>query len=134
MRSGFVSIIGRPNTGKSTLLNTVLKTHLAIVSNVAGTTRNAIQGVYNDEETQILFRDAIYAEQAAIARAVAAGYKKKDFDKIYIMVGSNNINDLKYLNKDVIIEFMEPSSLVYLYDLNRNEKILKVGNLLFNIY
>ena len=77
-----------------------------------------------------VFRDAIYAEQAAIARAVAAGYKKKDFDKIYIMVGSNNINDLKYLNKDVIIEFMEPSSLVYLYDLNRNEKILKVGNLL----
>ena len=81
-----------------------------------------------------IFRDAIYAEQAAIARAEAAGYKKKDFDKIYIMVGSNNINDLKYLNKDVIIEFMEPSSLVYLYDLNRNEKILKVGNLLFNIY
>ena len=81
-----------------------------------------------------IFRDAIYAEQAAIARAVAAGYKKKDFDKIYIMAGSNNINDLKYLNKDVIIEFMEPSSLVYLYDLNRNEKILKVGNLLFNIY
>lgn len=81
-----------------------------------------------------IFRDAIYAEQAAIARAVASGHRKKDFDKIYIMVGSNNINDLKYLNKDVIIEFMEPSSLVYLYDLNRNEKILKVGNLLFNIY
>ena len=57
MRSGFVSIIGRPNTGKSTLLNAVLKTHLAIVSNVAGTTRNAIQGVYNDEETQIIFID-----------------------------------------------------------------------------
>lgn len=57
MRSGFVSIIGRPNTGKSTLLNTVLKTHLAIVSNVAGTTRNAIQGVYNDEEAQIIFID-----------------------------------------------------------------------------
>lgn len=57
MRSGFVSIIGRPNTGKSTLLNTVLKTHLAIVSNVAGTTRNAIQGVYNDEKTQIIFID-----------------------------------------------------------------------------
>lgn len=57
MRSGFVSIIGRPNTGKSTLLNTVLKTHLAIVSNVAGTTRNAIQGVYNDDDTQIIFID-----------------------------------------------------------------------------
>lgn len=57
MKSGFVSIIGRPNTGKSTLLNTILKTHLAIVSNVAGTTRNAIQGVYNDEESQIIFID-----------------------------------------------------------------------------
>ena len=57
MRSGFVSIIGRPNTGKSTLLNTVLKTHLAIVSNVAGTTRNAIHGIYNDEEAQIIFID-----------------------------------------------------------------------------
>ena len=57
MRSGFVSIIRRPNTGKSNLLNTVLKTHLAIVSNVAGTTRNAIQGVYNDEEAQIIFID-----------------------------------------------------------------------------
>ena len=57
MRSGFVSIIGRPNTGRSTLSNTILKTHLAIVSNVAGTTRNAIQGVYNDEETQIIFID-----------------------------------------------------------------------------
>lgn len=57
MKSGFVSIIGRPNTGKSTLLNTILGTHLAIVSNVAGTTRNAIQGVYNDEETQIIFID-----------------------------------------------------------------------------
>lgn len=57
MKSGFVSIIGRPNTGKSTLLNTILNTHLAIVSNVAGTTRNAIQGVYNDADTQIIFID-----------------------------------------------------------------------------
>lgn len=57
MKSGFVSIIGRPNTGKSTLLNTILKTHLAIVSDVAGTTRNAIQGVYNDDNSQIIFID-----------------------------------------------------------------------------
>ncbi len=57
MKSGFVSIIGRPNTGKSTLINTILKTHLAIVSDVAGTTRNAIQGVYNDEDAQIIFID-----------------------------------------------------------------------------
>ena len=57
MKSGFVSIIGRPNTGKSTLLNAILGEHLAIVSNVAGTTRNAIQGVYNDNDTQIIFID-----------------------------------------------------------------------------
>jgi GTP-binding protein Era len=57
MKSGFVSIIGRPNTGKSTLLNSFLQTHLAITSNVAGTTRNAIQGVYNDEDAQIIFID-----------------------------------------------------------------------------
>lgn len=57
MKSGFVSIIGRPNTGKSTLLNTILNNHIAIVSNVAGTTRNTVQGVYNDEDTQIVFID-----------------------------------------------------------------------------
>ena len=57
MKSGFVSIIGRPNTGKSTLLNTILNNHIAIVSDVAGTTRNTIQGVYNDEDTQIVFID-----------------------------------------------------------------------------
>ena len=57
MKSGFVSIVGRPNTGKSTLLNTILNNKIAIVSNVAGTTRNTIQGVYNDDEAQIVFID-----------------------------------------------------------------------------
>lgn len=57
MKSGFVSIIGRPNTGKSTLLNTIINNKVAIVSDVAGTTRNSIHGVYNDEETQIVFVD-----------------------------------------------------------------------------
>ena len=57
MKSGFVSIVGRPNVGKSTLLNNILDTHLAITSNVSGTTRNVIQGIYNDEESQIVFID-----------------------------------------------------------------------------
>ncbi len=57
MKSGFVAIIGRPNTGKSTLLNSLIKGHIAIVSDVAGTTRNTIQGVYNDEDAQIVFVD-----------------------------------------------------------------------------
>ena len=81
-----------------------------------------------------IYRDAIYAEQAAIARAITAGYTYGDFEAIYIMVGTNNINDLKYINKDMIIEFFEPDKHVYLYDLNRNERILKVGNLNNNIY
>ena len=57
MKSGFVSIIGRPNTGKSTLLNTIINSKIAIVSNVAGTTRNSIHGVYNDGDTQTVFVD-----------------------------------------------------------------------------
>lgn len=57
MKSGFVSIVGRPNTGKSTLINTIIDEHIAIVSNVAGTTRNTIQGVYHDKDTQIVFVD-----------------------------------------------------------------------------
>ena len=57
MRSGFVSIVGRPNVGKSTLLNSLLETKLAITSNKAGTTRNVIQGVYEDAASQIVFVD-----------------------------------------------------------------------------
>lgn len=57
MKSGYVSIVGRPNVGKSTLLNSILETKLAITSNKAGTTRNVIQGVYEDDESQIVFVD-----------------------------------------------------------------------------
>ena len=57
MRSGFVSIIGRPNVGKSTLLNAIIDTKVAITSNKAQTTRNIIQGIYNEPDTQIVFVD-----------------------------------------------------------------------------
>ena len=57
MRSGFVSLIGRPNVGKSTLLNAIVEHKVAITSNKAGTTRNLIQAVYNDDDTQIVFVD-----------------------------------------------------------------------------
>ena len=56
-KSGFVSIVGRPNVGKSTLLNQILKTKLAIMSDVAQTTRNTIQGIYTDDDAQIIFMD-----------------------------------------------------------------------------
>ena len=57
MKCGFVSLVGRPNVGKSTLLNSVLGMKLAITSNVSGTTRNVIQGIYNDDDSQIIVVD-----------------------------------------------------------------------------
>lgn len=57
MKSGFVSLIGRPNVGKSTLLNAILNRKIAITSNTAQTTRNMIQGIYNKKNLQIVFVD-----------------------------------------------------------------------------
>ena len=57
MKSGFVSIVGRPNVGKSTLLNKLINKKLAITSNKVGTTRNNIYGIYNEKDTQIVFID-----------------------------------------------------------------------------
>lgn len=57
MKCGFVSLVGRPNVGKSTLLNSILGIKLAITSDKAGTTRNVINGIYNDKDSQIIFVD-----------------------------------------------------------------------------
>ena len=56
-KSGFVSIVGRPNSGKSTLLNTLVGTKLAIVADRPQTTRTSIQGVWTTPETQVVFLD-----------------------------------------------------------------------------
>ena len=57
MKSGFVALIGRPNVGKSTLLNAILNKKVSIISPKPQTTRNSIMGVYNDDESQIVFVD-----------------------------------------------------------------------------
>src|SRR5205809_4707434 len=57
MKSGFVSLVGRPNAGKSTLLNRIVGTKLAIVSNKPQTTRTRILGVKNYPNAQVVFVD-----------------------------------------------------------------------------
>ncbi|EHS56979.1 GTPase Era [Paenibacillus sp. Aloe-11] len=56
-KSGFVAIVGRPNVGKSTLMNHVIGQKIAIMSDKPQTTRNKIHGVYTTEDTQIVFLD-----------------------------------------------------------------------------
>ena len=55
MKSGFVAMIGRPNAGKSTLLNQILDRKIAIVSDKPQTTRNRITVIYTTEDVQIVF-------------------------------------------------------------------------------
>lgn len=90
MRSGFVSIIGRPNVGKSTLLNRIINEHIAITSNKAGTTRNIIEGIYNEEDVQIVFVDTpgIHKPITKLGRVLnkQASSLTKDVDAILFVV------------------------------------------------
>lgn len=57
MKSGFVAILGRPNVGKSTLLNSIINQKVSIVTDKSQTTRNNIKGIYHSEDSQIIFLD-----------------------------------------------------------------------------
>ncbi len=57
MKTGFIGLIGRPNAGKSTLINSIIGSKIAITSDKPQTTRNIIQGIYNDKESQMVFID-----------------------------------------------------------------------------
>ena len=57
MKSGFVSVVGRANVGKSTLMEKILGEKISIISNKPQTTRDEIKIIYNDENSQIIFLD-----------------------------------------------------------------------------
>ena len=93
MKSGFVTIIGRPNTGKSTLLNSIIKEKVAIISSKPQTTRNLIQGIYNEEDTQIVFVDTpgIHKpfDKLGVALNSQAYYSINDVDIVLFVVDAS---------------------------------------------
>ena len=93
MKSGFVAILGKPNAGKSTLLNALLKEKIAITTSKAQTTRNAILGILNEDDYQIVFIDTPGIHDAKTA---LGSYMNKEafsqadgVDVIYYIVDAN---------------------------------------------
>lgn len=117
-KSGFVSIVGRPNVGKSTLLNQILQTKVAIVTPKAQTTRNKIQGIYTTSDEQIIFVDTpgihnSFNELGTVMNQLA--YEAiEGMDLILFLVDSNMpfsdldreiIEKLKKVNTPIILVF-----------------------------
>ena len=116
MKSGFVGIIGRPNVGKSTLINSIIGRKVAITSNKPQTTRNIIQGIYNEDKFQIVFVDTpgIHKPQTKLGKVLnkEAYYSIDDTDIILFLVdayeglGKGDIyilDKLKNINKPIIL-------------------------------
>lgn len=116
MRSGFVSLTGRPNVGKSTLLNQIIGQKLAITSDKPQTTRNLIQGIYNDDDTQIVFVDTpgIHKPNHKLGQILNKGayYSIDDVDVVCFLIDAQAglgggdkyiIERLKKVDKPVIL-------------------------------
>lgn len=116
MKSGFVSLVGRPNVGKSTLLNSIVGHKVAITSNKPQTTRNIIEGIYNDSDCQIIFVDTpgIHKPNHKLGKVLnrQAYYSIDDVDIILFLVDASKtlgtgdkyvLERLKDINKPVIL-------------------------------
>ena len=95
-RSGFVAIIGRPNVGKSTLMNKIIGQKIAITSNKPQTTRNKIQTVYTCDEGQIIFLDTPGIHKA-----------KNKLGEYMVNVAEKTLKEV-----DVILWLVEPSTFI----------------------
>ena len=131
MKSGFVSLVGRPNVGKSTLLNNIIGKKIAITSNKPQTTRNIIQGIYNDADSQIVFVDTpgIHKPKHKLGNYLnrQAYYSIDDVDIIVFLVdGSEKLGkgDL------YIIDRFKKSDKPVILVINKIDKIKKENILL----
>ena len=92
MKSGFVGLIGRPNVGKSTLINSIIGKKIAITSAKPQTTRNIIQGIYNEDKYQIVFVDTpgIHKPKSKLGKTLnkQAYYSIDDVDILLFVVDS----------------------------------------------
>ena len=126
MRSGFVSLVGRPNAGKSTLINSLVGYKVAITSDKAQTTRNMIQGIYNDDDSQIVFVDTpgIHKPHDKLGQVLndSAYYSIDDVDVILFLIDVTKPfgkGDMFVLDK--IKEANKPTFLI----LNKIDKLPK---------
>lgn len=95
-KSGFVTLIGRPNVGKSTLMNQLIGQKIAITSNKPQTTRNRIQTVYTDERGQIVFLDTPGIHKA-----------KNKLGEYMVKVAESTLNEV-----DAVLWLVEPSTFI----------------------
>ena len=126
MKSGFVSIIGRPNVGKSTLINSLVEAKVAIVSSKVQTTRNNIQGIYNDDEAQIVFIDTpgIHKPINKLGKMLnkKAGSAFYDTDIILFLVdASSNLGQ----GDNYIINSLKNTEIPVILILNKIDRIAK---------
>ena len=124
MRSGFVSLIGRPNVGKSTLINAIINAKVAITSDKAQTTRNIIQGIYNENDVQIVFVDTpgIHKPVSKLGKVLnKQSYSlTKDVDAILLVVDAK---DGLGKGDKYIISSLEKGKVPVILVLNKIDKL-----------